>query len=157
MSKHLDDIEPMIYESRISVPYQWWAGETASAFFVSLRDRKIIQGTRCPDCSRVYVPPRKTCPSCFNRSMKPVEVSNSGTVTAYTVARRQFASLPRKVPVIFGLVQLDGADTSLLHYIEGVDPDEMSIGLRVEAEYAEERTGNIRDIKCFRAIGQERS
>ena len=89
--------------------------------------------------------------------MEWVDLSNSGTVTAFTVARRQFASLSVKVPVIFGLVHLDGADTSLLHYIKGVKPEEVAIGMRVEAEYAGERTGTINDITCFRAVNEERS
>ena len=34
-------IEPMVYKSRISVPYHWWAGETASRFLVALRDAEF--------------------------------------------------------------------------------------------------------------------
>ena len=73
---------------------------------------------------------------------------------AYTVARRQLASLPRKVPVIFVLVRLDGADTALLHYLEGVDPGSVRIGMRVAARFAQERGARMQDIECFVPKGE---
>lgn len=147
-------IEPMVYKSRISVPYHWWAGETASRFLIALRDERKILGTRCTGCGKTYLPPRKNCPSCFEAAMDWVECAREGTVLAFTVARRQLASLPRKVPVIFVLVRLDGADTALLHYLEGVDPGSVRIGMRVAARFAQERGARMQDIECFVPKGE---
>lgn len=156
MSDEFKDIEPMVYNSKINVPYSWWAGDTATSFFVSLRDGKKITATKCRLCGKVFLPPRKMCPDCFTENMEWIEVSDEGTVIAFTVTRRQFAAIPvnKKVPVIWGLIKLDGADTALLHYLGGVKPEEIEIGVRVKAVFSESRKGTIRDISHFKPIGK---
>ena len=42
-------------------------GATGSYFFTELRDNKRVMGIRCPTCNRVYMPPRLSCPTCFNK------------------------------------------------------------------------------------------
>ena len=144
---------PMTLESQINVPYHWWAGDTASRFFAALRDEARLTATRCMDCGKVTVPPRKTCPQCFTQHTEWVVLPGTGTVTAFTVARRQLAALPKPVPVIFALIALDGADTALLHHIGDVAPDAVHIGLRVTPVFADARTGGIMDIRHFKPLG----
>ena len=146
------DVQPMVYESRINVPYNWWAGDTASRIFISLRDDRKILGTCCQGCGKVYVPPRKTCPTCFTKNADWRVVSSVGTLESFTITRRQLAALPAKVPVIYGLIKLDGADTAMLHLLDEVDPEKVRIGMRVQARFAEERTGTIRDIEYFKPV-----
>ena len=143
-------VEPLVHQSQINVPYSWWAGDTASRFFVALRDEQKILGTRCDACNRTFVPPRKTCPLCFGDNEKWVEVSPQGVVESFTVARRQLAAIPRKVPVVFGLIRLDGADTALLHYIDEIAPEAVRIGMRVTACFASQPCGHITDITHFK-------
>ena len=150
MKDIFNDVVPQVLESRINVPYNWWAGDTASRFLTSLRDSKMILGTRCDQCSRVFVPPRKTCPLCFVEEMRWVELSGRGTLESYTIARRQLAALKKKAPVIFGLILLDGADTALLHHIGDIDPSAIEIGMRVQAHFAAMRSGTIEDIAYFK-------
>jgi uncharacterized protein len=152
VSDIFENIEPMVYKSRINVPYQWWAGETASRFFISLRDDQKILGTKCTQCGKTYVPPRKTCPTCFTQNEEWIEVSPVGTLVTYTVVRRQLASLPKKPPIIYGLIHLEGSDTSLLHIIDEVKPEEVKVGMKLQAKFASERTGNIFDIEYFRPV-----
>lgn len=152
MEDIFEGVAPLVHQSQINVPYSWWAGDTASRFFVALRDEKKIMGTRCEKCSRTYVPPKKTCPVCFGENSAWVEVSCHGTVESYTVARRQLAALPRKVPVIFGLIRLDGADTAILHYLDDVAPEEIRMGMRVTACFASAPTGQITDITHFKPL-----
>jgi len=146
------DVEPMVFKSGINVPYSWWTGETAGTFFMSIRDEKKIMGRRCIKCNKTYVPPRKVCPVCFQDGMEWVEVSPVGVLESFTIVIRQLASLPRKVPVVFGLIRLDGADTSILHYIEDAGHKDIKIGMRVAAEFNDERSGSILDIACFRPV-----
>ncbi len=148
------DVEPMVQKSGINVPYSWWAGDTASTFFRSLRDDKKIIGTKCNTCNKVFIPPRKTCPTCFTENKEWVDVSNEGTLLSYTVARRQLASLPKKAPVVFGLIKLDEASTAILHLLDEIDPGDVKIGMRVKAQFAEDRKGGIRDIAYFKPIKQ---
>ena len=100
------------------------------------------------------MPPRRVCPSCFTENTQWVNLSGEGTLVSYSIARRRLESIPadRKAPVIWGLVKLDGADTALLHYLDEVRPEEVAIGMRVKAVFAESRTGGIRDISHFKPV-----
>jgi uncharacterized protein len=149
MAFDMNRVEPMVYRSGINVPYDWWAGETAARFFISLRDEQKILGTRCGACQKVFVPPRKTCPQCFHETMSWEEVGPEGTLLTFTTARRQLAALPQTVPVMFGLIRLDGADTGLLHRLAEVAPEDLWTGMRLRPVFSETRSGNIMDITCF--------
>ncbi len=46
MNDIFKDIEPMVHKSGIKVPYSWWAGDTASELFRSLRDEEKIIGNK---------------------------------------------------------------------------------------------------------------
>jgi uncharacterized OB-fold protein len=152
MTDMFKGVEPMVYDSKISVPYSWWAGDTASRFFISLRDDQKIIAPRCGTCGKVFMPPRKVCPACFTENTEWVDVSGEGTLVSFSVARRRLEAIPadKKLPVIWGLVRLDGADTALLHYLDEVDPGDVRIGMRVKAVFAGQRTGTIRDISHFK-------
>lgn len=145
-------VEPMVYKSKINVPYHWWAGETASKFFIALRDEKKILGTKCPQCGKTFIPPRKHCPLCYNVQTEWVALANEGEVVSFTVARRKRASLERPVPVVFALIKLDGADTALLHYLENVKIEKVRIGMRVRAVFAENRKARMQDIAHFEPV-----
>jgi len=143
------DVENIIYHGRIKVPYKWYVGETGSRFFIGLRDDKEIWGNRCPKCHRVYVPPVKTCWECFIPTEEWVQLKDTGTVESFTVTHYSEGVAPKDVPIIYGLIKIDGADGSFLHFIGDVEPGEVSAGMRVKAVFAEERTGSILDIKHF--------
>lgn len=143
------DVENIIYHGRIKVPYKWYVGETGSRFFIGLRDDKEIWGNRCPKCDRVYVPPVKTCWECFIPTEEWVQLKDTGTVESFTVTHYSEGVAPKDVPIIYGLIKIDGADGSFLHFIGDVEPGEVSAGMRVKAVFAEERTGSILDIKHF--------
>jgi len=145
----LEQVAPMVHASQISVPYTWWAGDTAGRFLKALRDAQTILGNRCDRSRRVFVPPRRTCPACLTANPTWIPVAGEGSVVAFTVARRQLAAIPRKVPVVFALIRLDGADTALLHTIGGVDPDRVAIGMRVRACFAPEAGATIMAIDHF--------
>ncbi|MGE5460362.1 MAG: OB-fold domain-containing protein, partial [Solirubrobacterales bacterium] len=61
---------------------------------------------------------------------------------------------PLEVPVVFGLVRLDGADTVFLHRVLDAGDEPLEIGERVEVVLRPEaeRTGSILDIEGFRPI-----
>jgi len=139
-------------EGRIKVPYKWYVGETGSRFFIALRDRCEIWGTKCPGCNKVYVPPAKNCWECFRPLDEWVPVDDSGIVESFTVARNPDSMFGLEPPVVYGLIRLGGASGSLLHYIGGVNPAEVRVGMRVKAVYAEQRSGNILDIKYFAPV-----
>lgn len=144
--------EPVIVPGAMIVPYRYSVGPVGSRFFVELRDNKRIMGIRCPRCHRAYVPPRATCGTCFGKLDEWVEVANQGTVTSYTVVHYRSPVHPVESPFAYGIIQLDRADTGLLHLLGEVGPHEIEIGMRVEAVFREKRQGNILDISYFRPL-----
>lgn len=141
----------IIYNGHIKMPYNWSVGETGSRFFAELRDNKKIWGTKCPSCEAVFLPPKKNCPSCMVEIKEWVEIEPKGTLETYTVVGYDSPVLPKvEGPVMYGVIKLDGADTGLVHLLGEVNPDDIQIGMRVEAVFSQETKGNIHDIAYFK-------
>lgn len=149
VDQDLGKVAPQVYQSKINVPYSWWAGDTAAAFFAHLAEKSIVAG-RCEACGAISVPPRKACPGCGGSAIAEKALPGGGTVTGFTVARRKLAALgTKKVPVIFALIALDGAENAFLHIIDGCAPEDVKIGMRVKPVFADEPKGGILDIAHF--------
>jgi len=152
-SEELGDTGTLMYPSRIRLPYKWHAGKAGSRFYQELKDNRRIWGTRCPQCSLVYLPPRETCPRCYRMMDEWVEVSSIGTLMTFTVTRYAVPSIqPQRPPFAMGIVKLDGADTGLVHLLGGVDLGEITVGMRMQAVFREKRQGNYLDIEYFRPL-----
>jgi len=142
-------------EGKLALPYTYFAGRTGSRFITTIREQKKIMGLRCYNCVRVFVPPRQTCERCMaDISQNWVELPGTGTVENFTVVRYQDRHLPRKVPYVLALIRLDGADTPLCHIVSGIFPEDVKIGLRVKAVFADEASGTILDIDHFAPAGE---
>jgi hypothetical protein len=81
-----------------------------------------------------------------------VKVSNDGTLMSYTMVYQSEPSYPVKTPFAYGIIKLDGADTGITHIIGEVSPNDLKIGMRVQAIIKDERVGSILDIKYFKPI-----
>ncbi|HOI75678.1 MAG TPA: Zn-ribbon domain-containing OB-fold protein [Syntrophales bacterium] len=148
MSEWLKEVEPLTLKGQISVPYTWWAGETAGRFLKTLRDERKILGTRCGSCGRVYVPARKSCSRCFVDMDEWVELGNEGVIEAFTVVRYGHPVQPVEAPFAYALIKLDGSDVGFLHLVKK-DLDKIGVGKRVKAVFKEDRTAHILDIDSF--------
>jgi len=144
--------EVLVSEQVLQVPFNYSAGPTASRFFVSLRDRQVIEGIKCEACNMVYVPPRQTCGRCFQDMSKWVETGPEGELMNFTVVHYPEPVHPVSAPFVMGLIRLEGADTSLLHLIRA-PLDQIRQGMRVRPVFAKERRGHILDIECFEPAG----
>lgn len=143
-------IEPLVYESRIGIPYNWWAGETATKFFAGIASERVLGATFCPACNRTFVPPRRNCPLCFAKDIAWKKLAPKGEVTTFTVLRRKVAALGETdPPVAFALIKLDGADTAMAHRLGNVSEKDLAAGLRVRAVFAPEPKGGILDVLFF--------
>lgn len=115
----MKDVEPVVVEGRIKIPYRWPAGRVGGRFLEVLRTESRFEGLRCPRCGKVSVPPRPRCLICRVPSEDRVTVGPVGTVTTWT----------RRPQGVFVLVRLDGADTAILHRL--LETDEPVSGMRV--------------------------
>lgn len=118
--------------------YQRSTGPVIGRFLTGLRDRRI-EGARTTG-GRVIVPPLEYDPETGEAIADFVEVAQEGVVTTW--------SQPSDRPLAWALIRLDGADTAMLHLVDGA----VATGARVRARWRPERTGSIHDIECFEVI-----
>jgi len=148
-----DTSDCFVMPGKMVLPVQYFAGRAGSQFIISLRDERKILGVKCPQCKKVYVPPREYCEKDFTKLDENwVEVGNQGVVANFTVVHYNDKHLPLKAPYILALIKLDGADTPIAHIVSDIDPEKVSIGLRVEAVFADKTTNTILDIDHFAPI-----
>jgi len=142
------------WKGEIPVQFLYTAGVAGERFFTSLRDQGKLFGTRCPQCKTIFLPPRIFCERCFSGLEDWVEVKGRGRVYSYTVLHRDRKGQPLIKPIIVAMVSFDGVKGSLIHFVAGVEPNKMKIGMEVEAVFKDpsERKGSILDIKEFHAV-----
>ena len=116
-------------------------GPTIGAFLTGLR-RKQLTGGRGSD-GREYDSVTKEPITEF------VDVGSSGTVLSWSWVPNPYDGQPLDHPFAFALIQLDGADTAILHAVDAGSSTNMATGMRVHARWAEDRVGDIHDIECF--------
>jgi len=133
---------------RLQYTYKRSTGPVLGRFFGGLRDGRIL-GVRRKDGS-VMVPPKEYDPDTGEALGELVEVGTAGVVKSWAWVSHPREKQPLGRPFAYALVQLDGADTPLLHAVDaGGDERRMTTGMRVRARFAAERPGGIRDIECF--------
>lgn len=150
--------EVLFLPGQWNIPYNYSAGKVASRFFQGLKKEGKLFGTTCPSCNRTLIPPRSFCERCFVPCEGWKEVGPEGTVVAFTICFRKSPGFEIPPPFMIALIRLDGADTNLIHLVDGCDLDspqrvlqQVRAGLRVRAVFRaeDERKGNILDIKAF--------
>lgn len=122
---------------RAAIPFNpvfgWSVGNWMQHFFDGMKEGKI-RASRCPDCGRVFLPPRMICERCFAQAEEWVELPETGTVEAFTEAHVKLAANGKledlDSPEIIAMVKHDGADTCVAARVEG---GKASIGMRVKA------------------------
>lgn len=143
--------QALTWRDNIPVEFLYTAGLAGERFLREIKENARIMGTWCPTCEAVYVPARLFCPQCFAELSDWVDVGDEGVVESYTIVHLALDGSPLEEPEVLALIQLDGADTVLLHRLQDVEPEELRVGLRVKAAFkpASERAGSILDIEGF--------
>jgi uncharacterized protein len=132
-------------------PYTRSTGPMIGAFLTGLRDRRVL-GAR-DSTGRVVVPPPEY-DATTAKALPPdelVEVAPEGVVTSWSWNPKPRLGQPFERPFAWALVQLDGADTGLLHALDA-PRESIRTGMRVRIRWAEETVGFINDIACFEPI-----
>ncbi len=123
-------------------------GPVIGAFLTGLRDKRVL-GSPASD-GRVIVPPPEydAVTAAATDPASLVEVGQEGTVTSWSWNPVPRVGNPFDQPFAWALVQLDGADTSLLHALDA-PRGAIATGMRVRVRWADETVGFINDIACF--------
>ena len=129
-------------------PYTRSTGPMVGAFLTGLRDKQVL-GVK-DSTGRVVVPPPEydAETAAVLPADKLVPVGPEGVVTSWSWNASPRLGQPLDRPFAWALVQLDGADTALLHALDAPAAS-ITTGMRVRVRWAEETTGMITDIACF--------
>jgi uncharacterized OB-fold protein len=150
------EIEPVrSIVTPVRLEYRYTPGTAAQKFLRGLEKRKLM-GQRCPSCSKVYVPPRGSCPRCGVPTSEEVEVSDKGTIVIFSVVRVPSSSIEVELPYVAAHVLLDGADIAFQTLIQECKFDEVRMGMRVQAVWVpdEELAPTFENIVHFRPIDE---
>ncbi|AQA02520.1 DNA-binding protein [Mycobacterium sp. MS1601] len=140
----IDDHEPPLSAPlKLSFDYTRSVGPILGQFFTALRDRRVV-GNRGSD-GRVHVPPAEYDPVTYEQLTEIVPVASVGTVLSWTWQSTPLEGQPLDRPFAWALIKLDGADTPLLHAVDG----EVCTGDRVHVHWADQTVGAITDIAYF--------
>ena len=139
----------------IRVEYQYTAGLAQSRYLKGISEGKFL-GQRCPVCHQVYVPARGSCPTDGVATTDEVVLGNSGTVTTYCVVNVPFQGQSIEIPYICAQILLDGANLAFMGLIQELPPDQVRMGLRVEAVWVgkDELGPSMASVKYFRPNGE---
>jgi uncharacterized OB-fold protein len=126
-------------------------GPVIGAFLTALRDQRVL-GIRGAD-GRVVCPPVEYDPTTGAPLTEMVQVGDEGTITSWSWVSTVREGQPLDRPHALALIQLDGADTAMLHVVDAPGPEAVTAGARVRIRWADERQGMITDIACFELTG----
>jgi uncharacterized OB-fold protein len=139
----------------LHLEYHYTAGRASSRFLRGVAQGRIL-GQRCPECGKVYVPPRGSCPRCGVETDEEVAVAEKGTVTTFSIVRIPTENLSFDPPYVCAHILLDGADIPFFHVLQNCPLDDVRMGMRVRAVWAprEELEPTMRSIRYFEPIDE---
>lgn len=105
-------------------------------FWAAAKKGKLLL-QKCGSCSTFNFFPRPWCVECGSRDLEWVEGKPFGTVYSFTVSHSVAMNYPgwsAELPIMIGLIDLDDG-VRLYGQITGCSPDQVKIGMRVEAHF----------------------
>lgn len=153
MSEAAEPVKAIVTPTRLE--YEFAAAGAHARFLNDLAEGRIV-GIRCPECRKVYVPARGSCPRCGVAMQERVEVADKGTVTTFCVVRIPSENIEVDLPYVCAHILLDGADIPFFALIQECEADAVHIGMRVEAVWAprEEWGPTFENLRYFRPNGE---
>ena len=98
-----------------------------------------IIGHKCPQCGKVYMPPRGYCPLCVVETTEAdeVDVANEGTITTFSVITPlQYQGQEETEDYVQANLLLDGSDTTIMVMrMDGIAIGDVRTGMRVRAVF----------------------
>lgn len=137
---------------KLPVTNRYTYGLAGERFFRAIKDEGKIYGTYCPRCKHTYVPAMAFCERCLEELNEWIDVGTVGEVHTFTLLSVNYDGSFREMPEIVVFVRL--GDGGLIHRLEAIAPEEVQIGMRVQAVFKpkNERVGSILDILYFKPV-----
>ncbi|MGL4304578.1 MAG: Zn-ribbon domain-containing OB-fold protein [Mycobacteriaceae bacterium] len=139
----------------VDLTYTHTASAEESNFLRGLNEGKIFGG-KTDAKGKVYVPPRAASPVDGRPTSEQVELPDHGIVTTYCIVNVPFLGQRIKPPYIAAYILLEGADIPFLHLVLECTPEEIHMGMKVQAVWKpEEQWGySLENIDHFRPSGE---
>src|SRR5947207_7481734 len=138
----------------IGLKYTQTAGLATARYLLGLAEGKIIGG-RAPSSEDVYAASRGTDPTTGEPTSVEVEVEDTGTVTTFCVVNIPgLSDLAPEIPYVSAQILLDGANNTFFGLIRGCAVDDVHMGLRVKAKWADELKPDHTSIEWFEPTGE---
>ena len=125
---------------------------TTKAYAEKLSEHKLV-GSRCQDCGKLFLPPRKLCPQCHSTRLEACEFSGKGKLAAFTIiyigsSAMVAAGYDRKHPYCAGVVELEeGARISAqILNVDVSHPESIKIGTPLKMTFIERINGDVRKV-----------
>lgn len=100
------------------------------------RGEVVLQ--RCPDCKVVQHKPRAICVTCLGDTIEHFVACGRGTVHTFTVTNQnQAQGFADACPYVMAYVDLEEGPRVLTNIV-GCEPDQVSIGMSVVVDFAEQ-------------------
>ncbi len=142
------------YHGRIPVNYVYSFGLAGENFFRAIKDKGSFLASRCDKCGVTYFPARVFCEQCMSHLPDTLEVPGDGAVYSFTLCHRNMDGSVKDKPDLMALIKIDGTDGMLVHYLSGVGPEDVEIGMQVKPvlKAKKDREGNVFDVKHFAPV-----
>jgi uncharacterized OB-fold protein len=139
----------------IRLEYTLTAGVSTTRYLRGLGEGKIIGG-RAESSSDVYAGSRGTDPMTGEPTTVEVEVRDTGVVTTFCVVNVPgLSELAPEIPYVSAQILLDGANNTFFGLIRGCEVDDVHMGMRVRAKWADELLPDHTSIKWFEPTGDD--
>jgi hypothetical protein len=149
----VDDVT--ITTTPVSLTVEHTASIPETRYLIGLESGRLL-AQRCPQCRKVYIPPRGACPVDGVPTEEEVELPDRGIVTTFCIVNVPFYGQKIKPPYVAAYVLLDGADIPFLHLILDCPADDVRMGMHVEAVWKPraEWGPTLQNIDHFRPTGE---
>jgi uncharacterized OB-fold protein len=150
-----DDDQPVAgIVSPVRLEYDLDAGVAVSRYLNGLAERRIIGG-RAPSSGDVYAASRGTDPKTGEPTSIEIDVQDTGVITTFCVVNIPgLSELAPEIPYVSAQILLDGANNTFFGLIRGIDVDDVHMGMRVKARWADELRPAHQSIRWFEPTGE---
>lgn len=106
----------------------------SSVFWENCKQERLVL-QECQDCSKFYFYPRILCPHCMSSNVEWKEVSGSGKIYSFTIARRPAGpAFKEDLPYAVGLIELDEGPRMMSNIIN-IPVDDIRCDMPVKVKF----------------------
>jgi hypothetical protein len=140
--------------SETRLEYSITAGISTARYLEGMGEGKILGG-KAPSSDDVYAASRGTDPINGELTSIEVEVQDRGVITTFCVVNIPgLSELAPEIPYVSAQILLDGANNMMFGLIRGAEVDEVHMGMRVKAKWADELKPDHTSILWWEPTGE---